>query len=84
MSDSANREFVRAIYVAAAAGDVGTLFAAMAPVVIALGSVVWRGLGGDQEIEMPLADAWEIREGKAISLRRFFFDTGALMAGTSS
>jgi ketosteroid isomerase-like protein len=132
MSDSANREFIRAIYVAAAAGDVGPLFAAMAPdfvaneadtlpwggvhkgieanqllvetlvryldfstlsmthflvdreMVIALGSVVWRGLGGDQEIEMPLAEAWEIRDGKAVSLRPFFFDTGALMASTSS
>jgi ketosteroid isomerase-like protein len=126
--ERANREFIRTIYEAAAAGDVGPLFAAMGPdfvaheadtlpwggvhkgleanqrlveqlaryldfstlrmthylvdreMVIALGSVVWRGLDREQEIEMPLAEAWEVHNGKAVSLRPFFFDTGLLTA----
>jgi len=133
MSDSAaNRELIRNIYVAAAAGDVGPLFAAMGDdfvayeadslpwggvhrgleanrrlvetlaryldfatldmhhylvdgeMVIALGSVVWRGIDGDQATEVPLAEAWEVRGGKAVSLRPFFFDTAAMLAPTTT
>jgi ketosteroid isomerase-like protein len=132
MSEGANREFIRTIYEAAAAGDVGPLFAAMGPdfvayeadslpwggehrgleanqllveklaqyldfstlamhhylvdadMVIALGSVVWRGLHGDESVKMPLAEAWQVRDGKAVSLRPFFYDTATMLASKAA
>lgn len=131
MSENVNRELIRNIYVAAAAGDVGPLFDAMdddfvayeadslpwggvhkgldanhrlvetlshyldfatldmhhylvdRDMVIALGSVVWRGADGDQVVEVPLAEAWEVRGNKAVSLRPFFFDTATMLAGNA-
>jgi len=132
MSESANREFIRCIYEAAAGGDVGPLFAAMGPdfvayeadslpwggvhrgleanrrlveklaqyldfstlamhhylvdgeMVIALGSVVWRGVDGDESLEIPLAEAWEVRDGQAVSLRPFFYDTATMLASKAA
>lgn len=51
--------------------------------VLALGSVVWRGLDGDQTIEMPLGEVWEVRDGRLISSRPFYLDTAAMLAPTA-
>lgn len=52
--------------------------------VMALGSMVWRGIDGDQEIEMPFGELWEIRGGRFVSARPFYFDTAAMVAAQSS
>jgi ketosteroid isomerase-like protein len=122
-----NREFIRAIYDAAAAGDVGPLFDAMGPdfacteadslpwggtytglaenralveqlaryldfsrltmhhylvdreLVIAYGSVVWRGADRTEHKTIPLAEVWELRDGRAVSLKPFFWDTASFV-----
>lgn len=43
-------------------------------VVIAYGSLFWRGKDGTESREVPVAECWEIRNGKPQSIRPFFWD----------
>ncbi|GAA2571146.1 nuclear transport factor 2 family protein [Mycolicibacterium diernhoferi] len=54
-------------------------FLAGGDLVLALGSVVWQGLEGDQAIEMPLGEVWEVRDRRLISSRPFYLDTAAML-----
>jgi ketosteroid isomerase-like protein len=67
--------------------DFGTLkmsqFLAGGDLVMALGSMVWRGLDGDQAVEMPLAEVWEVRDGRLLSARPFYLDTASMLAPTA-
>src|ERR1044072_2245136 len=55
-------------------------FLAGGDLVMALGSVVWQGLDGDQAVEMPLGEVWEVRDRRLISSRPFYLDTAAMVA----
>ncbi len=55
-------------------------FLAGGDLVLALGTVVWRGLDGDQAITMPLGEIWEVRDGRLISSRPFYLDTATMLA----
>ncbi|CAJ1511082.1 nuclear transport factor 2 family protein [[Mycobacterium] burgundiense] len=55
-------------------------FLAGGDLVMALGTVVWRGVDGDQALEMPLGEIWEVRNRRLISARPFYLDTAAMLA----
>ena len=52
-------------------------FAVDRDLVIAYGSVVWRGEKGDESLTVPLAECYVIRDGKMVSIHPFFWDTAA-------
>ncbi len=54
-------------------------FAVDRDLVIAYGSVVWRGEKGDQTRVVPLAECYVIKGGKMVSIHPFFWDTAAFV-----
>jgi ketosteroid isomerase-like protein len=58
-------------------------FAVDCDLVIAYGSVVWRGEDGDQSLTVPLAECYVIRNGKIVSIHPFFWDTASFVEGNS-
>jgi hypothetical protein len=52
-------------------------FAVDRDLVIAYGSIVWRGEHGDQALTVPLAECYVIENGKMVSIHPFFWDTAA-------
>jgi ketosteroid isomerase-like protein len=121
--EASNRALIKDVYDAAAAGDVGPLFALMANDFVATEdpSLPWggtyRGLARNQElvavlaryldfstlsmhhylvdrelviaygsvrrqvdgVKVPLAEVWEVRDGRAVSLRPFIWDTSSFV-----
>ena len=57
-------------------------FAVDRDLVIAYGSVVWRGESGKESLTVPLAECYVIRNGKMITIHPFFWDTASFVDGT--
>jgi len=53
-------------------------------VVIAYGSLMWRGINGTPPREVPVAECWEIRNGRPYSIRPFFWDTASYVTQTAT
>lgn len=56
-------------------------FAVDRDLVIAYGSVVWRGESGQEAVTVPLAECYVIRNGKLITIHPFFWDTASFVDG---
>ena len=54
-------------------------FAVDRDLVIAYGSVVWRGESGKETLTVPLAECYVIRNGKMITIHPFFWDTASFV-----